>query len=131
MTAPIEWRPEDRQFHLRGGGVSLVLAVLDDGTLAHLHIGALLPPVRRYAHLGPHPFHGFNDRVDEPVPLAYPTTGIGDFRVPAIVATAADGSTSLALRYRAHHIPGRQAPIVAGDFWSRLFVLEAVLPDVR
>ena len=37
---PIEWAPDERQFHLRNDRISLVLRVLDDGSLAHLHLGA-------------------------------------------------------------------------------------------
>jgi alpha-galactosidase len=104
----VEWREDDRQFHLRNEHVSLVLRVLDDGTLGHLHLGASLPPGRSYRHLGPDPFPGFSNRVGEPVPLAYPTRGTGDFRVPALVAATADGATSLALHYRDHRItPGK------------------------
>lgn len=108
MTDLIEWRAEDRQSHLGNDRISLVLAVLDDGTLGQLHLGPALPSGRSYRHLGPHPFGGFADRVDEPVSLAYPTAGIGDFRMPAIVVSAADGSTALALRYREHLVvPGK------------------------
>lgn len=99
-----EWRPSDRQFHLRNDRISLILGVLDDGTLAQLHLGAPLPHGRGYHHLGPERFEGFADRVDDPVALAYPTAGIGDFRVPAIVVTGVDGSTTLALRYREHRM---------------------------
>jgi len=101
---PIEWREGDRQLHLHNGQISLVLRVLDDGTLAQLHLGGAMPADRSYRHLGPDPFEGFSNRVGEPVPLAYPTAGTGDFRVPALVVTAANGSTALSLRYRSHRI---------------------------
>jgi alpha-galactosidase len=100
----IEWDPGDRQFHLRNGQISLVLRVLEDGTLGQLHLGAAMPGGRSYRHLGPDPFPGFSNRVGSPVPLAYPTSGTGDFRIPALVAAAADGATSLALHYRDHRI---------------------------
>ena len=104
----IEWRQEDRQFHLSNERISLVLRILDDGSLGHLHLGAVLTPGRSYRHLGPDPFDGFSNRVGEPVPLAYPTAGTGDFRVPALTVRSADGSSSLALRYRSHRIlPGK------------------------
>ena len=106
----IEWRPEDRQFHLRSERISLVLRVLDDGTIGHLHLGAPLPTGRSYRQLGPDPFEGFSNRVGEPVALAYPTAGSGDFRVPALTTAAADGSTAVSLRYRSHRIaPGKPA----------------------
>src|SRR5512140_1369304 len=100
LTMSIDWDPSDRQFHLRTGEVSLVLRVFEDGTLGQLHLGAPLPAGRSYRHLGPDPFPGFSNRVGSPVPLAYPTSGTGDFRVPALVAATADGATSLSLHYR-------------------------------
>ncbi len=100
----IEWRPDDRQFHLANGRLSLVLRVYEDGSLGQLHLGAALPLGRAYRHLGPDPFDGFANRVGESVPLAYPTAGTGDFRVPALVVRAPDGATALALRYRDHAI---------------------------
>jgi len=99
---PIEWRPDDRQFHLRNGRVSLVLRVYEDGSLGHLHLGAPLPAGRAYRHFGPDPFDGFSNRIGAPVPLAYPTTGTGDFRTPALVVATANGSAALALRYGSH-----------------------------
>jgi alpha-galactosidase len=100
----IEWRAADRQFHLANGRLSLVLRVFEDGTLGHLHLGPPLPLGHAYRHLGPDPFPGFSNHVGDPVPLAYPTSGSGDFRVPALVAAAADGSTTLSLQYRDHRI---------------------------
>ena len=35
----IEWRADDRQFHLRNERISLVLRVYEDGSLGHLHLG--------------------------------------------------------------------------------------------
>ncbi len=101
---PIDWDASDRQFHLHNGEISLVLRVFDDGTLGQLHLGATLPAGRSYRHLGPDPFPGFSNRVGAPVPLAYPTSGTGDFRGPALVASAADGATSLLLHYRSHRV---------------------------
>lgn len=108
---PIEWRPDDRQFHLRNDQVSLVLRVYEDGSLGHLHLGAPLPIGRSYRHLGPDPFDGFSNRVGRPVPLAYPTAGTGDFRVPGLVATTRDGSTALALRYVSHRLTAGKPPL--------------------
>ena len=88
-----------------------MLRVFEDGTLGQLHLGAPLPAGRSYRHLGPNPFPGFANRVGSPVPLAYATSGTGDFRVPALVAATADGATSLSLRYRDHRITaGKPAP---------------------
>ena len=100
----IEWRVEDRQLHLSNSLVSLVLRIYEDGSLGHLHLGGALPMGRSYRQLGPDPFEGYANRIGDPAPLAYPTSGTGDFRVPALVAAGADGATSLSLHYRAHSI---------------------------
>lgn len=104
----IEWRAADRQFHLQNGLISLVLRVYEDGTLGHLHLGAPIPTGRSYRHAGPDPFHGFDGRVGDPIPFAYPTSGLGDYRVPALVAAGSDGATISTLRYAQHRIaPGK------------------------
>ena len=100
----IEWRGDERQFHLYNGLVSLILRVYEDGTLGHLHLGGALPTGRSYCHLGPNPFVGFANLAGEHVPFVYPTPGTGDFRVSALVAEGADGATALTLRYRGHVI---------------------------
>jgi alpha-galactosidase len=104
----IEWRADDRQFHLANGQLSLVLRVYGDGSLGQLHLGAPLPTGRSYRHLGPHPFEGYSNRVGDPIPFVLPTSGIGDFRVPALVAAGSDGVSSVALTYVGHAItPGK------------------------
>jgi alpha-galactosidase len=99
----VEWRPDDRQLHLNNGHVSLVLCVYEDGSLGALHFGAPLPHGRSYRHLGP-AFAGFDEHVGDPVPFAYPTRGLGDHRVPGLVAVGQDGSGAVALRYTGHAI---------------------------
>ena len=100
----IEWDAALRQWHLTNGRFSHVLRVDDHDALLDLHLGAPLPLGRDYGHLvrGGEPRHG--ERVGEPIPFAYPTSGVGDFRVPALQARGPDGSTTLDLRYRTHAI---------------------------
>ena len=99
----VEWRPDDRQFHLHNGHLSLVLCVYEDGSLGALHFGAPLPAGRSYRHLGP-AFAGFDEHVGDPVPFAYPTRGLGDHRVPGLVAVGPDGTGAVALRHTGHAI---------------------------
>jgi alpha-galactosidase len=107
---PIEWNPDAREFHLRGGGMSYVLRALENGWLGHVYFGPALAPGRSYAHLAPGEFYGFSNRLGEPVPLELPTGGSGDFRVPALAVEQADGSTLLDLRFAGHRIvPGKPA----------------------
>jgi alpha-galactosidase len=104
----VEWRPDDRQAHLHNGLLSVVLGIYEDGTLGALHFGAPLPPDRSYRQLGPQRFVGFDNRVGDPIPFVVPTSGLGDLRVPALVAIGPDGSGTIALRYVHHEIvPGK------------------------
>ena len=106
----VEWREETRELHLHNGRVSLVMRVLENGWLGQLHLGAVLASGRAYAHLGPLHFPGFANRLGDPVGLALPTPGSGDFRAPALVVEQPDGTTVLDLVYRGHRIvPGKPA----------------------
>jgi alpha-galactosidase len=101
---PISWQEANRELHLHNGSISLVLGVLENGWLGQLHVGAPLDPGASYRHLGPSDFPGFSNRVDEPIGIAVPTPGSGDFRVPALVVEGADGATVLDLVYAGHTI---------------------------
>ena len=101
---PVTWRGATRELHLHNGRLSLVMAVLENGWLGQLHVGAPLDPAASYRHLGPTDFRGFSNRVDEPIGLAVPTAGSGDFRAPALVVESPDGSGVLDLVYQAHRI---------------------------
>ena len=104
----IHWDAAAREWHLENGRTSWAMRVLENGWLGHLHAGAPLRPGTSRRHLGPAPFEGFTNRVGEPVALAVPVPGVGDFRVPALVVEGPDGSTVLDLRYATHRIvPGK------------------------
>ena len=109
-AVPIDWDPADRQFHLHNGAVSLVLRVFEDGTPRPAPPGRaasgrpVVPPPRARTRSPGSPT-GSARRSRWPIP----TSGTGDFRVPALVAAAADGATSLSLHYRDHRISRRQA----------------------
>ncbi len=107
----IEWREEDRQFHLANGHLSYILAVHENGALGPLHVGAPLATGRSYRHLIPRPFGGFSNRLGDPVALECPTPGSGDYRVPGLVVEQPDGSTVLELAYRGHRIVAGKPPI--------------------
>jgi hypothetical protein len=48
---PIEWDPQAQQWHLHNGRLSVVLAILENGALGQLYLGAPLEPGRDYRHL--------------------------------------------------------------------------------
>ncbi len=107
----IEWNPDAREFHLQNGLVSYVMRVLDNDWLGHLYFGPSLAPGRSYAHLVPGEFFGFSNRLGEPVPIEYPSGGVGDYRIPALAVELADGSGVLDLRYRSHRVVAGKPPI--------------------
>jgi alpha-galactosidase len=111
--ASIDWTAETRELHLRNDRISYVLAVLENGALGQLYLGPALARGSSYRHLVPDEFHGFSNRLGDPVALEYPTAGSGDYRVPAITVEHPDGSTVLDLRYAGHRIV-RGKPAVAG-----------------
>jgi alpha-galactosidase len=131
---PIEWNQESREFHLRNDRVSYVLRVLENGWLGHLYFGSPLTEGRSYAHLVPGEFSGFDNRVGEPVPLEYPSSGSGDFRIPAVAIELPDGSSVLDLRYASHRtLPGKPAipglPSTYVEVGGEAETLEVTLAD--
>ena len=109
----IEWRPDDRQFHLHNGLVSLVLRVYEDGSLGHLHLGAPLPRrAGRTATSVRSRSTGSANRVGDPIPFAYPTTG--HRRLPRPGARRPRPGrlgTAVALRYASHAIAPGKPPL--------------------
>jgi alpha-galactosidase len=131
--AAIDWDAGSRELHLHNRAISYILRVLDDGSLGHVHFGPRLAAGRTYGHLGPRS-GDFANRLGEAIPLEYPATGHGDYRVPAIGVELADGSTFVALRYRAHRIfagkpelPGLPSTYVESDDEAQ--TVEVVLVD--
>ncbi len=107
---PIDVDAGGREFHLHNGRISYIVGVHDNGALGQLYFGPALSAGRSYRHLVPVPFRGFSNRLGAPVALEYPTSGSGDYRVPAIVVGQPDGSTVLELAYVGHRItPGKPA----------------------
>jgi alpha-galactosidase len=107
----ITWNETAREWHLANGRTSWVLRVLENGWIGLLHAGVPLAVGPSYRHLGPATFEGYDNRVSEPVGLAVPVPGVGDFRVPALVVENPDGSTVLDLRYREHRIIAGKPPL--------------------
>jgi alpha-galactosidase len=108
---PIEWDAEASQWHIRSDHLSYVLRVHADGSLGHVYIGRPLALGQAYMHLVPGEFHGFANRVGDPVPFEYPTAGIGDFGIPALAVVQADGSSAVRLGYTAHRIVRGKPPL--------------------
>jgi alpha-galactosidase len=104
LTMPIGVSAGGREFHLHNDQLSYIARVLDNGALGHLYLGGPLSRDRSYAHLAAVPFHGFDNRLGDPVALEYPTTGTGDYRVPALVLEHSDGSSVVELAVTGHRL---------------------------
>jgi alpha-galactosidase len=109
----IEWSPETGEFHLRNDHISYVIRVLGNRNLGHAYFGSALAGGRSYGRLIPGEFYGFDNKLGEPVPLEYPTTGTGDYRIPALMVEQTDGTGVLDLRYENHRILAGK-PALAG-----------------
>ena len=136
MAIEIEWRAETRELHLRTERISYVVRVLENGALGLLHVGAPLAAGRSYRHLVPREFHGFANRLNEPVALECPTPGIGDDRVPAIAVELDDGSSAIEPLYVGHRLlagkpdlPGLPSTYVEAEDEAR--TVEVLLADAR
>ena len=101
---PIEWREDVQQMHLHNGSISYVMQVLASGKLAHLYFGRALATGRDYSHLARRSFIAHFNQMLDPVASELPTSGSGDFRVPALVVRHADGSTVIDLVHKEHRI---------------------------
>ena len=108
---PITFDATSRTFHLRNEKISYVMRVLENGTLGHLYFGGSLAESGSYAHLSGREYLGLSNRLGEPVPLEYPTPGIGDYRVSALTLEQPDGSTALDPRFVSHRVFGGKSAI--------------------
>jgi alpha-galactosidase len=104
LNVAIDWDPEARVFELRNDALTYILRVHRNGALGGVYFGPPLAPGKSRAQLLGGEFGGFDNRLGEPVALEYPTSGSGDYRIPAIEVEHADGSTVLDLVHVAHRI---------------------------
>jgi alpha-galactosidase len=111
LSVAIDWDPAPRAFELHSDALTYILRVHRNGALGGVYFGPPLAPGKSRAYLLGGDFGGFDNRLGEPVALEYPTSGGGDFRVPAIEVEHADGSTALDLTYAGHRITAGKPPI--------------------
>ncbi len=128
-------------FHIETANTLYQMKVDEFGVLNHLWYGAKTDCVMDY--LLDYPDVGFSGNIYEAenqrtysldtLPLEYASSGVGDFRVPAISVTHENGSCALDLRFQEYHIvrgkyqiPGLPA-VYAGD--EEAETLEIVLKD--
>jgi alpha-galactosidase len=134
---PIAWSADGREFHLRNDLISYAVGVNPNGSLGHRYFGPALAADRTFGHIETPAFAGFANRVGDPVAFEFPTTGSGDYRVPALTVELADGSGVLELLYVEHRVRAGKPGRPAGDGLPATYVesdeeaetLEIVLAD--
>jgi len=107
----ITYTPDGGEFHLSNGIISYIFRIYENGYAGSLYFGKALSPARSYRHLGPREFRGFSHSPGDFTRFEYPSTGNGDFRIPAITVVHADGSSVIDPVYREHRIYSGKKPI--------------------
>jgi alpha-galactosidase len=135
---PIAWSADGREFHLRNDLISYAVGVNPNGSLGNRYFGPALAADRTFGHIETPAFEGFANRVGDPVALECPTTGSGDYRVPALTVELADGSGVLELAYVEHRVRAGKPGRPPEDAWvtyvesdEEAETLEIVLADER
>lgn len=140
-------RIEHGVFHIETANTLYQMKVDNFGVLNHLWYGAKTDCVMDY--LLDYPDVGFSGNIYEAenqrtysldtLPLEYASSGVGDFRVPAITVTHENGSCALDLRFEEYHIlkgkyriPGLPAVYAADEEAETLeIVLKDTATDVK
>ena len=138
---------ENGVFHIETANTLYQMKADEFGVLNHLWYGGKTGCVMDY--LLDYPDVGFSGNIYEAenqrtysldtLPLEYASSGVGDFRVPAITVTHENGSCALDLRYQEYHIvkgkyriPGLPAVYAAEDEAETLeIVLKDTATDVK
>ena len=115
----ISFNSSDRTLNLQTRNTTYQMQLTESGYLRHLYYGRRIPGecqarliTRMDAGFSPNPHHlGFQRSFSLDLqPQEYSAANTGDFRVPALIASTADGRYGDELRYVSHEIrPGKYA----------------------
>lgn len=115
----IVFNEQERSFVLSNGRIQYVMQLFLEGYLGHLYFGKALKHfnIKRAFYQteregAPNPGKHADARTFslDVLPQEYSVYGSGDYRIPALEATLANGTTTLDLRYHSHEIfPGKKA----------------------
>lgn len=110
---PITFNSENRTFTLSNGRISYIMQLINEDYLCHLHFG------KAFKHFNAKRAFYQTEREGAPnpelhadrrtfsldvMPQEYGITGSGDYRIPALNVTLANGSSAVDLRYVSHEI---------------------------
>ena len=109
----IIFNEQDKSFTLTNGRIQYVMQLFLEGYLGHIYFGKALKSfnIKRAFYQteregAPNPAKHADARIFslDVLPQEYSVYGSGDFRIPALEATLANGTTTLDLRYHSHEI---------------------------
>ena len=104
---------QDKTFTLSNGRIQYVMQLFLEGYLGHLHFGKALKHFNAKRAFyqteregAPNPDLHADARTFslDVLPQEYPIYGSGDYRIPALEVTLANGTSTLDLRYKSHEI---------------------------
>ena len=104
---------QDKTFTLTNGRIQYVMQLFHEGYLGHLHFGRALQHFNTKRAFyqteregAPNPELHADARTFslDVLPQEYPIYGSGDFRIPALEVTFANGTSTVDLRYKSHEI---------------------------
>ena len=104
---------QDKSFTLTNGRIQYTMQLFLEGYLGHLYFGRALKhfntkrafyQTEREGAPNPHLHADARTFSLDVLPQEYSVYGSGDFRIPALEATLANGTTTIDLRYKSHEI---------------------------
>ena len=107
------YNEQDKTFTLTNGRIQYVMQLFHEGYLGHLHFGRALQHFNTKRAFyqteregAPNPELHADARTFslDVLPQEYPIYGSGDFRIPALEVTFANGTSTVDLRYKSHEI---------------------------
>jgi alpha-galactosidase len=109
---PISCNETAREFHLYNEKISYIFCIAKNGQPQHLYYGKAIPHTRSFGHmnvmrstvLSPVPFADDMDFSLNTILHEYPSSGTGDYRMPAFQLQAGDGSRISDFRYKSHTV---------------------------
>ena len=107
------YNEQDKTFTLTNGRIQYVMQLFHEGYLGHLHFGRALQHFNTKRAFyqteregAPNPELHADARTFslDVLPQEYPIYGSGDYRIPALEVTFANGTSTVDLRYKSHEI---------------------------
>lgn len=110
---PVIYNEQEKSFTLSNGRIQYVMQLIHEGYLSHIYFGKAVKSLNlkraiyfteREGAPNPEPHAAKRNFSLDTLPQEYGIWGSGDYRVPALEVTFANGSSAVDLRYKSHEI---------------------------